>query len=102
MQLRYDITNLLKLFHIKQFERFLRLQEAIWQFEDVVADCIFFDGVFDVDGRFAKPLDQNVACLIHLDFTSLANLSLELFRFGVPHGIFKSVHTDSIDEKKKD
>lgn len=44
-------------------------QDTIMQFQYVIANCTFFRGVFDRDGRTAgNSFDQNVADVVHFEF----------------------------------
>ncbi len=90
----FAVDVLLELLHVEELERFLRLQEAVGQLQDVVAHGVLLDGVLHVDGGLAEPLDQDVPGLVHLDLASLADGSLELLCFGVSHWIIEAVDSD--------
>ena len=55
--LHLPVDVLLKLFHVEKLERLFKLQKAVGQFEDVVADGVLFDGVLYVDRRLAEAFD---------------------------------------------
>ena len=88
------VDILLELFHVEELEGFVHLQQTVGQLEDVVTDSRLLGRVLHVDVGLADPLDEDVAAVVHLEFTSRTNLGLELCNFVIPHWILKSVDTN--------
>lgn len=56
-------------------ERFVHLEQAAGQFDDVVADRALLRDVVDSDGALGQALDQDVAHVIHFQFETLKKSS---------------------------
>ena len=74
LPLHFSVHILLELFHVEQFKRFIHLQEAVGQLEDVVAHGRLLGGVLHVDVGLGHSLDQNVAAIVHLELAAGADL----------------------------
>ena len=63
----------MKLLHVKELHRPLRLQGPAGKFEYVVGDRVVLPagGDLDVDVGLGDALDQDVAVLVHLDLAAL-------------------------------
>ena len=94
LALHLPVDILLELLHVEQFEGFVHLQQAVGQLEDVVTHSRLLGRVLHVDVGLADPLDQDVAAVVHLEFTSSTNLGLELCNFVIPHRILESVDSN--------
>ena len=94
MPLHLSVHVLLELFHVKQLESSVQLEEAVGQLEDLVADGSLLQDVLDVDVALAHPLHQDVPIVPHLQLAPGPDLGFELLHLVISQRIVKPIHSD--------
>lgn len=95
-QLPVDI--LLELSHVKHPQGLLNVHQPLLQLHRVIAHGAIVGVVLDKDLTRAESFEQDIATLIHLDFSALSYHFLELFCLRIPHRIRESVESEPASE----
>ena len=67
---------LLKFLHVEQLDRFVQLQGAVRDLDNLVRDCVLTVRDFHEHVSLCNPFDQDVAAIVHLNLTTLINVKV--------------------------